>query len=245
MSTVVITPTTGIPELAQAIQSVAAQTYPVDHWVVADGMNNVEQIINIVRENAHNRLKLILLPENTGRPKYHWSKGQRQYNGHRIYGAMAYLINHDYALLLDEDNWYEPTHAETLVNTVKARDTDWGYSLRRIVDWEGKFRFNDDCDSLGIYPNRARTSFVDMNCYCFRADLFVALAPSFYDELKADKRVYQAAMATVKDPDRVCSTGVYTVNYRVPEERITQWFEPGLEEVVKQYGYNKPWSAEQ
>lgn len=244
MRAVVITPTTGIPELADAIRSVAAQTRPVEHWVVVDGLEHTDKVLELCRANDYGQ-KLIVLPENTGRPTQHWSEGGRQYNGHRIYGAMSYLINHDYVMLLDEDNWYEPNHCETLLTNMEALGVDWAYSLRKIVSWDGKFQFNDDCDSLGVYPNRARTSFVDMNCYCFRSELFLVLAPSFYDELKCDKRVYQAAMATVKDPEQVCSTGLYTVNYRAKDYAIRDWFEPGLKEVIKQYGHNKPWSAKQ
>lgn len=244
MRAVVITPTTGIPELAQAIRSVAAQTRKVEHWIVVDGMQHVPAVVKVMEENPYGQ-KIIILPENTGRPEQHWSGEGRKYNGHRVYGAMAYLVNHDYVFLLDEDNWYDPNHCETMLANMEALDTDWGYSLRKIVDWDGKFQFNDDCDSLGVYPNKARVSFVDMNCYCFRTGMFVALASAFYDELKCDKRVYQAAMATVKDPDRISSTGLYTVNYRAKDYMIRDWFEPGLEEVVKQYGHNKPWSARQ
>ena len=70
MSAVVITPTTGLPTLADAIWSVHNQTEKVDHWIVVDGMENAEKTLEICKENQCGQ-QLIVLPENTGRPKRH------------------------------------------------------------------------------------------------------------------------------------------------------------------------------
>lgn len=243
MRAVVITPTTGIPELADAIRSVGQQTMKVDHYVVVDGMEHAAKALEICKANDYGQ-KLIVLPENTGRPKQHFLGEGRQYNGHRIYGAMSFLVNHDYVMLLDEDNWYEPEHCESLVTHTNMMQAKWGYSLRNIMGWDGTFLHRDDCDSLGVYPNWRNIPFVDMNCYCFTGDFFAELAPWFYSELYADKSIFQVAVARVERHYQICSTGLYTVNYRARPDVAADWFTDGMQQIKKQYGDNKPWSRE-
>lgn len=242
MSAVVITPTTGLPTLVDVIKSVAAQTEKVEHWIVIDGLENADKVIQICKEHNYGQ-RIIALPENTGRPKRHHLGEGRKYNGHRIYGAMSFLVNHDYVFLLDEDNWFEPIHCETMLNNLRDMNTEWCYSLRKIVDQDGKFVCNDDCDSLGIYPNRARIPFVDMNCYCFKAGFFADIAPWLYGELHADKTLFQVAIAKMERHYQFCSTGSYTVNYRARPNMIDEWFVPGNEIIKQFYGDKKPWAV--
>lgn len=243
MSAVVITPTTGLPTLADAIRSVANQTEKVDHWIVIDGNEHAQKVIDICNANNYGQ-KIVAIPDNTGRPTRHHLGAGRKYNGHRIYGAMAYLINHNAVFLLDEDNWYEPEHCRTMLHNMEIMNTQWTYSLRNIVDQSGNFIYRDDCDSLGIFPNWKRIPFVDMNCYCFRAGFYADLAPWFYGELHADKTIFQVATARVERHYQIGTTGLYTVNYRARPEAITGFFNPGMKEIKKMYGDNKPWSFE-
>lgn len=241
MSAVVITPTTGLPTLADAIKSVAAQTQKVDHWIVVDGIEHAQKTIEICQANPYGQ-QIIVVPENTGRPARHHLGEGRKYNGHRIYGAMSFLVNHDHVFLLDEDNWYEPTHCESMLTQIRMMETLWCYSLRNIMDQEGNFLYKDDCDSLGVYPNWMRTPFVDMNCYCFSAKLFADLAPWFYGELHADKTIFQVAVAKMERHYQIGTTGLYTVNYRARPEVVTEWFDKGNEAIKNYYGDNKPWA---
>lgn len=243
MSAVVITPTTGLPCLADAIRSVANQTEKVDHWIIVDGIEHAQKVLDICNANSYGQ-QIIVLPENTGRPKRHHLGEGRQYNGHRIYGSMSFLVNHDYVFLLDEDNWFDPIHCETMLNNVRSMNSKWCYSLRKIVDQDGEFLFNDDCDSLGIYPNCARVPFVDMNCYCFDAGFFADIAPWLYGELHADKTLFQVAVAKMERHYQFCSTGVYTVNYRARPDSVENWFMPGLQIIQRYYGDKKPWTTE-
>lgn len=243
MSAVVITPTTGLPTLADAIRSVANQTQKVDHWIVIDGNENAQKVIDICRDNDYGQ-KIIAIPENTGRPVRHHLGEGRKYNGHRIYGAMAYLINHDAVFLLDEDNWYEPNHCQSMLFNMDMMNTQWTYSLRNIMDQAGNFIYRDDCDSLGIFPNWKHIPFVDMNCYCFKANFYADIAPWFYGELHADKTIFQVATARVERHYQIGTTGMYTVNYRARPDAITNFFDVGMREIKKMYGENKPWSLQ-
>lgn len=241
MRAVVLTPTTGAPELVDAIQSVANQTMKVDHYIIIDGMEHANKVLEICKANEYGQ-QIIMLPENTGRPKKHFLGEDCHYNGHRIYGAMSFLVNHDYVMLLDEDNWYEPNHCESILTHVSMMKAKWGYTLRNILDQSGKFLHPDDCDSLGIYPNWKNIPFVDMNCYCFSTEFFAELAPWFYGELHTDKTIFQVAVAKVERHYQICSTGLYTVNYRARPDVVAEWFTEGMQQIKKQYGDKKPWS---
>ena len=240
MSAVVLTPTTGLPVLADAIRSVANQTEKVEHWLIVDGIEHAKKVLDICNANNYGQ-QIIVVPENTGRPKRHHLGKGRKYNGHRIYGAMAYLINHDHVFLLDEDNWYEPNHCASMLQNIKIMETKWSYSLRNIVDPDGNFLYPDDCDSLGIFPNWKNIAFVDMNCYCFTADFFADIAPWLYGELHADKTIFQVAVAKVERHYQIGTTGMYTVNYRARPDTIKEWFDIGMQEIKTKYGDKKPW----
>lgn len=244
MRVVVITPTTGIPELAQAIQSVAKQGDGVEHWVVVDGTQYAEKAIKVVLDNQHPQLKLIILPENTGCPNNYFKELDANFYGHRIYAGVLNFINADYVLFLDEDNWFEPNHVSTMVEGIQNYNLDWIYSLRKIVDKSGNFLCEDNCDSLGIYPNQNRITFVDMNCYCFKTEFALKLAPTLYRaDYNTDRQVFKQALALSTRYDNFSSTGRYTVNYRANRDENKEWFLNGnikMHDIYKKF----PWSIE-
>ena len=223
MRIMVITPTTGKDTLKDAVNSVIDQTIEVEHLLVADGKD--------ATKNPHfNSTKhRIVLPENVG--------GNGWY-GHRVYAAMPLMVNADYILFLDEDNWFEPNHVETMINKIKSKDLMWAYSLRRIVDERAQYVCDDDCESLGRYPTfyDHLLNFVDTNCYCFRREYLVSIAHAFYGQWGADRGFYKAASTNL--PAFGC-TGEATVNYRAPE-RLLGMFREGNEIMKKAY-VNLPW----
>ena len=99
MSATVIIPTTGSPELKQAVDSVLKQTYKdTTCYVVIDGEENYGKVSHALREIwSHPQLKIASLPLNVG------AKG---FYGHRVYAAFTHLVNSDYVLYLDQDNWF-------------------------------------------------------------------------------------------------------------------------------------------
>ena len=223
MRIMVITPTTGKDTLAKAIDSVENQTIKTEHLVVADG--------NDAALNPHffSVAKRMILPENVG--------GNGWY-GHRVYAAMPLMVNADYILFLDEDNWFEPNHVETMINKIKSKDLMWSYSLRRICNERGQYVLDDDCESLGRYPTfyDHTVNFVDTNCYCFRREYLVTVAHSFYGQWGADRQFYNF---TSKHLPSFGCTGEATVNYRAPE-RLLGMFKEGNEAMKKAYG-DLPW----
>lgn len=244
MKATVITPTTGIPELAQAIQSVAKQGDQVQHWIVIDGMQYADRAIKIVQENLHNNLKLIILPENTGVPSNYFKELSAGFYGHRIYAGVINFINTEYVLFLDEDNWFEKGHVASMVGAITNHKLEWCYSLRKIVNKDGEFMCEDNCDSLGIFPNQNNVSFVDMNCYCFKTEFALKLVPTLYRaDYNTDRQVFKCAVALCPNPDGYGCTGNHSVNYRANREEHKDWFIGGNEKMHQIYK-TFPWRVE-
>ena len=221
----VITPTTGKSTVVKAVKSVANQTIKTEHLLVLDG-SSVETTLPLSFDGSFD---FITLPENVGADGWY---------GHRVYAAMPLMVNADYILFLDEDNWFEPNHVETMINKIKSKDLMWAYSLRRINDESGQYVCDDDCESLGRYPTvyDSTLNFVDTNCYCFRREYLVTVAHSFYGQWGADRPFYKSASTNL--PSFGC-TGEATVNYRAPE-RLFEMFREG-NKLMKQAYKILPW----
>lgn len=241
---VVITPTTGLPFLAKAMES--TNTQPCEHWIVIDGEQHAQKVADILQAGDYVNKKIILLPENTGKPNNHWSRKEGvRFFGNRIYAGISNLVNADHVLFLDEDNWFDPDHVETMLRMmyVKDREHEWVYSLRKCVDQEGKYLFNDDCDSLGIFASWKNINLVDMNCYCFKTEFLMKINSTLQtDYYWTDRLLSRVAVSTAKDFYTYGCTGRYTVNYRLrPDAEI--FFKEGNEHMHKLYNGNFPWRA--
>jgi len=222
MRVLVITATAGRDTIEKAAVSVANQTVPTEHLIVLDGDIKLDM-------DYPSNLKVMQLPENVGANGWY---------GHRIYAAMPLLVNADYILFLDDDNWFEPNHVETMIAKIKSKDLMWSYSLRKIVNERGEYVCDDDCEALGRYPTfyDHTVNFVDTNCYCFRREYLVSVAHNFYGQWGADRQFYKAVSKQL--PAFGC-TGEATVNYRAPERLLKMFLEGN--EVIKQSYVTLPW----
>jgi len=232
MRVMVITPTTGKDTVVKAVESVAKQTVATEHLIVVDGNDawkKLEPYAELFKYGVTKQLKAVTLPENVG--------GNGWY-GHRVYAAMPLMVNADYILFLDEDNWFEPNHVETMIAKIKSKDLMWSYSLRKIYDEREQYVCDDDCEALGRYPTfyDHTVNFVDTNCYCFRREFLVSVAHYFYGQWGADRVFYKEVAKAL--PSFGC-TGEATVNYRAPE-RLLKMFEEGNEVMKKAY-VDLPW----
>lgn len=234
----IITPTTGSGYLAKNLLSVSEQTYNnVEHMVVIDGPNfadNAERILDEFQGKT-----VICLPENTGAD---------QYNGHRIYGAMPYICNSDFIVYLDEDNWVEPEHVESLVKV--AENNDWAFSLRKIIDSEGTYICNDDCENLGLWPTCISDSeyFVDVGAYFLPTKIAIQISPLWYrrarhpDEQPEVDRIIMNVL--LQYGFKYDTNGKYTLNYRVgnrDDSVKSDFFLWGNEKHKQKYNGDYPW----
>ena len=232
----IITATTCTPYLRQNVNSVLAQTYPnVQHLVVVDGRHHTDKLDYDIDAD------LIVLP---------YATGTEQYNGHRIYGAMTYVAKGDYIIYLDEDNWIEPNHVQSLVNRLIDKPNAFGCSLRKITDMEGTFICNDDCESLGNWKSIINDYFVDVNCFFLPKRIALQLTPVWYRRARhpEDQPEVDRALTSVLKHNNIecCVTGQYTVNYRAGNRADSvkpEFFLRGNEHMRKIYDGKLPWQA--
>jgi glycosyltransferase involved in cell wall biosynthesis len=230
----VITPTTGAPYLRQAIESVNNQTYDnIQHLVVVDGQPKGRVI---AREYPH--IDLIDLPYPTGLDRF---------NGHRIYGASVYLAKGDLVCFLDEDNYYDTTHIESLVNTIQ-RGNDWAFSLRKIVDKENNYVCNDDCESLGKWESCIGDYFVDVGCFFLPKLLAIQLSPIWYRKAREPgvPEVDRMLTHVLRNNNLKYDTnGDYTLNYRTGNTQLSvqsEFFLQGNKKMLEKYNGDLPWT---
>ena len=135
MSATVIIPTTGSPELLDAVDSVLSQTYNTVCYVVVDGRQNSNKVKLLLTTRLSGNIQVAYLPENVGANGFY---------GHRVYAAFTHLINTEYVFYLDQDNWYENNHVESCVKTIEDLGLDWCYSLRNVYTKNSQFICQDN-----------------------------------------------------------------------------------------------------
>lgn len=234
----IITPTTGTKYLQQNLESVANQTYSnLTHFVVSDGPDPENTIKDKVK--SFERTSFLELPHNTGHSGY---------NGHRIYGAITYLAEADYVCFLDEDNWLEPNHIEELIKVTEKYD--WAFSFRKIVDSEGNYICNDDCESLGLWPTclSDQEYFLDTGCYFLPVKIAVQISSAWYrrarhpdDQPEMDRLI----MHYLRQYDFTYQGSMqYSLNYRVGNRSDSvraEFFLRGNEIMKQKYNGELPW----
>jgi glycosyltransferase involved in cell wall biosynthesis len=241
-SVVVITPSVGRDSLKQAIESVRDQSYRnVKHLVVADGPMYYRNVYDLVSEYS-NLVQLTLCPTNTGKNGFY---------GHRIYAAYSHLVDQDYVVFLDEDNWFETHHIENLVNLCEEKQLDFAYSLRQVYIGD-EFHAFDMCESIGKWPiwfTQENTDndvppqyLVDTSAYCFNRSWLINYCQLWHSGWGGDRRFYSSVRAYGKHE----TTGLHTLCYRLPDMQKAYggdmtFFERGNEAVKKFYGGKYPW----
>ncbi len=200
----VITATTGSDYLAKNIESVAKQTYKdVQHLIVVDGEHHYSKAKNHIIENND----VLVLP---------YATGTEQYNGHRIYGGCTYFAKGDYIIYLDEDNWIDDNHVQSLIDI--SDKESFSCSLRKITDMDGNYICNDDCESLGNWKSVIGDYFVDVNCFFLPKIIALQLTPLWFRRARHpddQPEVDRILTSTLKDNKIRCNvTGLHTVNYR-------------------------------
>ena len=138
----VIIPTTGAPEVRDAIDSVLAQTVPTTCYIVCDGPEFEGKVSAIVSDyKGDDRIKVCYLPINVGANGFY---------GHRVYASFTHLVDTEYVMYLDQDCWLDTNHVKSCIETIEKKNVNWCYSLRKIYDKDNNFVCRDDCESLEV-----------------------------------------------------------------------------------------------
>jgi len=247
MSTVtVVTASTGRPSLAKCIQSVANQKVAdgvkIQHLIFADGPECNSKVKNIAYAASIKFIHadVIQLPQSVGKDRW---------NGHRMYAAGSFLAAGDHVMFLDDDNTIDPTHIQDCLAAVAVNNAPWAYSLRKIVDAQGNFLCNDDCESLGRHHTVMNQNdyLVDVNCYFLSKPLAVQLAP-IWNRKAREPGVMEVDRALIKvllqNQVPGAETGQYTVNYAVGGNALSvapEFFIQGNKKMNEIYKGDFPW----
>ena len=236
MRVAVVTPTIGSDHLSQCLESIQNQTYgDVVSYVFLDGKEHFDKIYPVLSEaSTEKKTRTIELQENIGKGWY----------GHRVYAACSFIVNADIICYLDEDNWIEPDHVESIVQTIKEGN-DWVYSLRKIVNKDGEYVCDDNCESLGKWPVyfNDKTFHVDTSCFGIRRDIAVRIGHAWYGQWGADRQFFSAVSDNFT---KYNCTSKYTVNYRLdanPNSVNNEFFIKGNEVNSKRYRDEFPWKT--
>lgn len=212
---VVITPTIGHRLLPRALSSVQAQTHRhIQHWVVVDGVEFEPAVRKSLDDvaRAGSAPTVLVLPRRTG---------MHGWNGHRIYASVPFLVESDFICFLDQDNWLDPDHVESLLQLALSKASPAAYSLRKIYTPGGELACMDDCESLGplheCYQGRGRKH-VDTNCWIVTRGLAMSLATDWLQRFTGDRTF--AAAVLERYPNLPC-TRKYSVNYTAESTRAS------------------------
>lgn len=211
---IVVIPTTGAPELEHAVRSVLAQTVPTDVLVVFDGA----QYARPLTLPADPRIYTLVLPFNTGAQRTaRIPPAQRgHWYGARVMCAAGYLVNNDYAMMLDQDNWLRADHVESCIAKIESRPEapyEMVFSLRNIHRKDGTFLCRDDSESLGLFNGRSGP-LIDTSCYFFRTD-FLLKTTHFWLWGWGGDRVFLRRVLATHGKHCFAGTGLYTIHYRL------------------------------
>lgn len=239
---IVITPTTGASALVDCIQSVRQQTYPnTHHLLVVDGTKFSTAVDKTLKDagviGTGDKFYRCDLPFNTGGGGYY---------GHRVIAAFAHLIpDYDYVLFVDQDNWYDPEHVESLIDVCESKNMDWSYSLRKIYDVDRNFIAEDNCESLGKWSTWVSDDsfLIDTSSFCFKEAYFKTVSYIWDFGWGADRRFFKV-LTNVMQHKRHDSNYRYTLNYRLGGNEGSvkrEFFETGNKKMSERYNGNLPW----
>ena len=237
-SVVVITPTIGSAKLADAVESVANQTYKnIEHLIVVDGNKYFDSTVNVIPFTPNSNIKILPLPWNTG------GTGGKFY-GHRIYAGVPHFLNADYVFLLDEDNWYEPDHVRTLVE-VLDRGNDFAYSFRKIYSPDKTYIADDNCEALGKWPiyfsHNDPQYLVDTSSFAFNTKFLQKTCHFWHSGWGGDRRYLYSVLAQNPKWD---TSYKHTLCYRTdanPNSPDADFFIKGNEQQLEHYKGKLPW----
>lgn len=211
----IITPTTGHSKFGLLLESINKQTYTnIEHVIVVDGVDQhgskVDVILKDIPASATIKRYVISLPFPTGNTGY---------LGHKIYAGISQIINGDYVIFADEDNWYQPNHVQIYVDLITKYKYDWMFCLRNIIDYDNNYICRDDCESLGYLAPvfyEKRDNLIDTNCYCFKKEIIIKISYIWNEKVYADYRCPDRLFCKklMMDYPNFQCTYEYTLNYR-------------------------------
>ena len=202
MRIAVVTSTQGRSTITRAIKSVQDQTRKATHYVFIHGADYSDKTTPHLAPDT----VAVHLPRANGTGGYGMAP---------VFALAPFVVDEDIIFYLDDDNWYEPDHIESLASMIEEHDLGWAYSLRKIVDNEGNLICEDNCESLGCHTNASGHYLVDNSCYAVRTDVARKHSHAWYVPIISDRN-FQAEL--MKARIKTGTTGRHTINYRLSHD---------------------------
>ncbi len=244
MTVTVITSSIGRSELRQCIESVRAQTHPARHMIYVNGPKYHGAAQLVLREYPD--VHAFYLPEETG----DYGTGGSMAD---VFAAAPFLTRSDWVFYLDDDNFYEPDHIQSVMTMVKEHHLEWAYSLRRLVDKDGQYICDDDWCSIGAYQPRLAnpgTRILDNSCFAVSRRLAQRYALAWTVLPIVADRCFQ--MVLTENGHRHGCTAIASVNYRLgtgtanaTREQVLAMRDDWFEKSKSQYPDGFPWRTPQ
>lgn len=238
----VVTSSIGRPELKRCMASVTRQTFKCHHLIFINGerwFNSAKDILASESKyfNVH------YLAEETG------NLGRSPPGCGAVFAAAPFLTNSDYIFFLNDDDFYDPGHVETLVNIMAKNDCDWGYSLRRFVNADGSIIGEDDYASLGFWPSPApnpdgtKDYLIDNSCFALKNQVARDFGKYWLEPHQGDRMLLWQLM---QNQTKGACSGITTVNYQINDQaylpkNFRSMVPLANAESVARFNGNAPW----
>ena len=235
-SVAVLTATSGRAQLGRCVGSVFTQTIPCRHYLMTDAGVMSAKEYGLLRARY----------PNCSFSFWDAPAGGRGLEGRRLYAAASGLIDEDVILMLNDDDWFDNDHVESLV-AILNQGKDWAFSLRKIYDRQGNFLFNDDCEALGQWPVWNAPSYkpeylVEHSAFALTRDTFRTFGAMFNYPGYGVDRLFTAALREHM-PNFGCSRR-HTLCYSLggnPDSVQAEFFEAGNAVMKDRYPEGFPW----
>lgn len=230
--------------LVRAIKSVQNQTYDnIQHLLYVDGADAWFSAKKQLKDAGilSTNLDIVELP---------YATGKNRFNGHKNYAAGVYQSEGEFVCFLDDDNWYEPDHIESCMHQIIS-GSPWTFSFRNIVEKNGDFICQDNCESLGLWPTCIddRDFLVDVSCYFLPKHLALQLTPLMHVQARPPQGQMEIDRVMVKVLKEVLKmtpkpTYRYSLNYSMGGNAMSVqpgFFLQGNEKMMAKYSGALPW----
>lgn len=171
LTAAVVTITNGRDTLDRTVQSVYNQTRPCQHYLATDGIMSFDAFCGL--KGRYPQSEVLWCSQKVGGPNL---------EGRRLLAAMSYLVKEDVVFFLNDDDWYEPEHVDSLMKIIED-GSDWAYSHRKIYDEQGNYICHDLCESLGEEHdvwNAPGHRFVETCSVAMKTEIMVRLAQVYW-----------------------------------------------------------------
>jgi len=215
----VVMPTVGRPSLREAVQSVYEQAFPgrIQLLIGVDApLDSFDEHERLFAAAPPNVTVCFFYPGYSTSVRHGGLHPAR--DGGVLRAVLTYMANARHVAYLDDDNWWNPLHLQSLLVAIEGKD--WAYADRWFIDQDTRRVLGaDDWESIG--PGRgffadSNGGWVDPNCLMFdklacepAIRWWTIPLPGDAKAMSADRHIY----AFMQQKSRPAVSGLITTYY--------------------------------